>query len=350
MGGVGLNALALTADGSGVQTYIRELLAAVRRLAPALPLHARVQGDVRGLVPAGIDLDARSARVGARRAIAALRPFRDVDVVHSLDVDLPIGQRAPCAITVHDMSVFDAPWAHSRRRAGAERALLTRSIRRADVIIAVSPFTADRVAHHFGRSSVVTMLAPAADMRPAGDQAVETVRARLRLPPRFVLQVATIEPRKDAALLARACADVGVPLVLAGAVRGPVPPGARTLGYVPRDDLAALYGAATIVTYISRYEGFGLPPVEAMACGAPVVASRVGALPDISGLAGSLVDPDDLVGLTARLRELVHDADARAHLAAEGVRAAAGLRWDTTATLTLDVWRELGATDERASA
>jgi glycosyltransferase involved in cell wall biosynthesis len=350
MGAVGLNALALTADGSGVQTYIRELLAAVRRVAPGLHMQARIQGAVGDQLPTGVDIDARSARAGARRAAAGLRPFRGVDVVHGLDVDLPLGQSSPCAITVHDLSVFDTPWAHSRRRTAVERALLARSIRRADVIVAVSPFTAERVAQRFGRSSTVTLLGPAGDMRPAAPADVTALRARLRLPPRFVLQVATVEPRKDTALLAQACADLDTPLVLAGAIRGPVPSGAHTLGYVPRADLAALYGAATVVAYISRYEGFGLPPVEAMACGAPVVASRVGALTDIPGLGAGLVEVGDLDALTARLRELLHDDGARSQLATEGVRAAAGLRWDDAARTTVGIWRDLGATDERAVA
>jgi len=168
------------------------------------------------------------------------------------------------------------------------------------------------------------------------------VRLRYDLPSRFVLCVATIEPRKDVATLATACRDVGVPLVIAGAARTTAPTGAHLLGYVPRSHLPALYGAATVVAYPSIYEGFGLPPVEAMACGAPVVAFRIPPLEESLGDAAVLTPPGDAVELATALRDLLADDEGRRQLAHAGLVRAGALSWSATASATAAAYRHLG--------
>src|SRR5690606_7547096 len=148
---------------------------------------------------------------------------------------------------------------------------------------------------------------------------------------------------KDVGALAEACRAAGVPLVLAGPqAGGPPPPGVRHIGFVPPDDLPALYGAATVVAYPSRYEGFGLPPVEAMASGAAVLATRVGALPEVAGDAAALVPAGDPGRLLAELRDLLADGDRRRELRKLAVERVRGLSWRATASETLDVYRSLG--------
>ncbi|MGI8685803.1 MAG: glycosyltransferase [Acidimicrobiales bacterium] len=136
--------------------------------------------------------------------------------------------------------------------------------------------------------------------------------------------------------LASACRSAGVPLVLAGGTPwgGAVPPGALSLGYVPRDVLPALYGAATVVAYCSKYEGFGLPPLEAMACGAAVVASRVASLPEVLGDAACLVEPGDGDVLAGTLRRLFADDEERVALGLAASKRATGFSWLATAAGT----------------
>jgi glycosyltransferase involved in cell wall biosynthesis len=341
------NALPLRPQTGGVGTYIRELLRELPS-ATSATLVAAVEAGAVGEVPPGVTPAPQPERSGIRRAVAGARGFGPCDLVHGLDVDLPLLRRTsqgPSVATVHDLSIFDVAWAFPRHRVIGERAIVRASLRRADTVIAVSDFTAERLHALIGRDAVVVREAPGSDMAPSSAAAVEAVRTKYQLPERFVLHVGNIEPRKDIDTLVRACQGADVPLLLTGRPLWgtPTPPqGAAALGYVPAEDLPALYGAATLVGYASVYEGFGLPPVEAMACGAAVVTTRVPAVVEVVGDAAATFRPGDVNGLTRLVRELLADDDRRAQLARDGRRAVRTLSWARAAHETVSVYRSLG--------
>ncbi len=305
---------------------------------------ARIQRDAAGELPRGVEARLRPVSHGARRLVEGWRTVRDARLVHGLDVDLPWRCDAPRVATVHDLSVFDVPWAFSRYRAAGERYAVARGVRAADALIAVSRFTADAIGERFGRPATVIHLAPAPEFAPAPPTDRADVIDRYELPDRFVLHVGTVEPRKDVGGLVEACRRLDATLVLAGAVEVEVPASSdvRFLGYVPADDLGPLYGAATVVAYPSRYEGFGLPPIEAMACGAAVVATSVGALPEIVPAGFDLVSPGDLGALTEALRAGLFDEGQRSKLVRLGAEAVGRLSRTDTAAATIEVYRGLG--------
>ena len=337
------NALPLEVSGGGVSTYIRGLLGALVDEIDA-DLVAAVRPEGRHELPSGVMPLVTSDTRGVLRAVAGARGFGPADLFHGLDVDLPLRRTSPTVATVHDMAIFDAPWAFPRLRVAGERVLVRHALHQADVIVAVSSFTAERVSALVGRSSVVVHSAPASEMVPAGDEAIDRVRAHYDLPHRFVLHVGSIEPRKDIGTLAEACLRVGVPLVLTGhSLWGHrAPDGVREIGHVPGSDLPALYGSATLVGYASRYEGFGLPPVEAMACGAAVVSTPVPAVVEVVGDGAATFRPGDVSGLTDTIRELLDDECARVDLARRGAERVRSLTWSATAQGTAAAYRSIG--------
>ncbi len=342
---VGLNATALFEGGSGVQTYVRELLRAIGDLEAGelggCSISAIVDRACAHSVPASIAVRSVRADSGFRRKLVSARPASGCDVVHGLDVDIPwVARGARRIATVHDLSQIDTPWAFGRSGV-LKRRFVEFACRRADTLIAVSAFTAERIRAHFGRDCVIVHEAPRQFLAVPGEDDLVRVRRRFALPEAFVLHLGNLEPRKDLATLAAACRAAEVPLVLAGgAVRTvDVPTGAHAIGYVDDADLAALYGVATVVAYVSRYEGFGLPPIEALACGATVMATRVGALGDVAPTGIAFVPIGDADAQASRLRELFADTDQRGDLARAGLAEVRRLSWSSTALQTAAVWR-----------
>jgi glycosyltransferase involved in cell wall biosynthesis len=275
----------------------------------------------------------------------------------------------PAVVTVHDLSFLRMPEAFPRLQA-RYLALATRvSARRAAVLVAVSEFTRREVVRLLGVPPERVVAIPNGcdpRCRPLPPEDVAALRARLELPERFVLAVGTLQPRKNLAVLLRAFAGlrrgwraedgVAPDLVVAGA------PGwggvdVRTHadalglseclhlpGFVPQEDLPALYNAALCLAMPSRYEGFGLPALEAMACGTAVIVADASSLPEVVGDVGLRVGPDDAAGWTAALRRLSTDEDARRQVAARGPGRAAAFTWRRAAGRLVDVWRDvLGA-------
>jgi glycosyltransferase involved in cell wall biosynthesis len=237
------------------------------------------------------------------------------------------------------------------------------SVRRARQVIAISQNTRrDVVARlHVPAERVQTVYCGVdARFRPLPAVEVEAFRLRKGLPKRFILFLGTIEPRKNVSALIGAFARLitvapsdmsDLHLVVAGA-KGwffdkvfaqveslGLQDRVHFAGYVPEDEKALWYSASTCFCYPSLYEGFGLPPLEAMACGVPVITSAVSSLPEVVGDAGLTVPPDDVAALSAALRQLVVDSSLRAELAYRGRKRAGRFTWTETAKQTVDVYR-----------
>jgi glycosyltransferase involved in cell wall biosynthesis len=280
-----------------------------------------------------------------------------VDILLAPDFVAPPAARARPVVTVHDVSYLTVPQYADPGLRRYLTAAVPRSLRHAAHVVAVSEATRHDIIRYLGlpteRVSVVYNGVDQA-FRPLDAAETSAVRARLDLPPRFVLIVGTLEPRKNHAGLIRAFAhlsaeDPALGLVVSGRrgwLEEPIFAHVRRLGLeervrflgpVPDVDLPALYNLATVFAFPSWYEGFGLPPLEAMACGTPVVTSTGGALPEVCGPAALIVEPGDEAGLATALRRLLHDDSLRASLRQRGLEQAARFTWEATARQLFEV-------------
>ena len=244
-------------------------------------------------------------------------------------------------VVIHDAAALRHPEAYSTAYVRYQRALLPALARRARAVITVSEFSRGELVEVLGVSPDRITVIPEGvgeRFRPGTDRTAALGRYGLDRP--YALAVGTVSERKNLALLARAAQALrgrGIELVLAGSDRGylrgaeaPI----RRLGYVPDELLPGLYAGARALAMPSRYEGFGLPCLEAMACGTPVVAAAAGALPETVGAAGLLVDPDDPEAFAEALLTAACEPATRERLVGAGLRRAAGYRWTRTAELT----------------
>ncbi len=267
----------------------------------------------------------------------------------------------PTVLTVHDLIFAHLPEHHKPLNRWYLNLALPLYCRRASHVIAVSEFTRQDLIASYGLSAdKVTVVYEAADPQfvPQPTPRVERARARYGLPPRYLLAVGTLEPRKNLARLLTAFEALHAEgltdaLVLVGRrgwllddfdtrlAQSPARPAVLFPGYIPDDDLPALYAGAQALAFPSLYEGFGLPVLEAMACGTPVAASQASSIPEIGGDAALYFDPRDVDALTATLRRLLREADLCADLRARGLAQATRFSWARAARETERVYRQV---------
>jgi glycosyltransferase involved in cell wall biosynthesis len=252
----------------------------------------------------------------------------------------PVASRRT-VVVVHDAAALRYPEAYSSVYVAYQRVMLPLIARRARRVITVSEFSKGELVELLGvRPERVTVIPEGVEerFRPGVDTAA--ARARYGLARPYVLVVGTISERKNLAALelaTRALAERGVEIVVAGSDRPYLHAssvGLRRLGYVADPDLPALYVGARALAMPSQYEGFGLPCLEAMACGTPVVAAAAGGLPETVGDAGLLVDPRDGGSFADALLAAACDEEERERLADAGRRRASAYSWNRTAALT----------------
>jgi glycosyltransferase involved in cell wall biosynthesis len=240
-------------------------------------------------------------------------------------------------VIVHDVAPFVGDW-YSPAYARWHRAVLSRVAVRAKRVLTESGFVRSQLIERLGVDAKrIRVVSPGVDERFASDADRAAARVRHGLSRPYVLAVGTDTPRKNFALLDRVAAPLareGLEVVIAGSTRTYMPTGSygvRSLGYVDESELPGLYAAASALAMPSLYEGFGLPCLEAMACGTPVVASDRAALPETCGDAALLVDPEDGDAFAAALLDAAAPSPTRDRLVAAGTQRAERFTWRRTA-------------------
>jgi glycosyltransferase involved in cell wall biosynthesis len=282
--------------------------------------------------------------------------LRGVDLVHGANFVLPPTRRLPRVVTVHDLS----PLAYPRFVRPEVRGFvpeLSWELRHGTVVHTPSRFVREEVLSLLGGEADQVVAIPHGVTVPVEVEAAPQVVADLACRP-FLLALSTLEPRKGVAYLLEALRGLAqrfpeVVLVLAGQpgwqthrwqdlLRDPlVAARVRVLGYVDDRTKAWLLRHATLFVYPSLYEGFGLPVLEALAVGTPVVATTAGAIPEVAGTAACLVPPRSAEALVAALERLLGDETARAALAAAGPARAAGFSWPSSAVRMVELYRQV---------
>ncbi len=289
-----------------------------------------------------------------------------LDVLHSPDFIPPFRRNCKSIITIHDLAFLLYP--HFLTKESARYyGQIDQAVKRTDHIIAVSESTKQDTIRLLGAPEhKITVIYESADpiYRPVNDREIlEQTKSKYHITGDFILFVSTIEPRKNLPTLLKAYRQLldsykaDAKLAVVGR-RGWLSEEVFTLvdelkltsdvlflGRVPVEDLLHLYNTAQLLVQPSFYEGFGLPPLEAMACGTPVVVSNVSSLPEVVGDAGLLVDPEDVLELTVAIWRVLTDEALRAELIAKGLKRAQCFSWEKTALETLELYLRVGQSD-----
>jgi glycosyltransferase involved in cell wall biosynthesis len=294
-------------------------------------------------------------QLGLPRQVRAHR----LDVLHSPHYTMPLRHPARSVVTFCDMTFLLHPDLHQAVKRVFFPAMMRLSARRADRLIAISESTRGDLVRMWGvdRARIAAIpLAAEAGYRPRSPEEIAEICGRHAVHPgSYVLYVGVLEPRKNVDRLVEAFGRVakelpGIDLVIAGR-RGwmydqifaqvealGLHDRVRFTGYVANEDLPALYGGARVFAYPSKYEGFGLPVLEAMSCGTPVVTTNVSSMPEVAGDAAILVEPDDVTGLAAALLRVSGDHVLRDELACRGLARARAFSWERCARETIAVY------------
>ena len=374
---IGLNAhllsLAETYRGAGINWYVYNLLTHLPRVDRDNRYTAFL-GDGRFTSP---ELALKLARLPTSRPVVRIfweqvvQPFalrkERVDLLHALAFVVPLLSPCSSVVTIYDLSFLLYPESFKRFKRFYLGLFTRLSARRARRIIAISESTKRDVVRLLGvppEKVEVVYCGIDEAFRPLAADQVAAFRSKHGLPECFILFVGTIEPRKNVTRLIEAFADLrsfdvtqdrfamsDLRLVIGGAkcwfyqdvfarveelgLEGQV----MFPGYIPVSELPLWYNAAELFVYPSLYEGFGLPPLEAMACGTPVVTANTSSLPEVVDEAGLTVDPLDVEGLAQAMRRVLDDEALRQEMRERGLKRAEGFSWTKTAQETVQVYQ-----------
>ena len=367
---IGLDGLPLTGPKTGVGHYTFELALALAAVAPsnsfelAYPSSAPSVAliDNQRALPANLTIERVPVDLLGKHwwAVGLPRHIRHkgIELFHGTNFDVPLRRRCATVLTIHDLSQLLHPETHPRRSVSRARRRLPLMTRTADAIIVPTESVRREACAQFKVAPDAVFAVPEAarqSFRPMEREESERVRRRLGVQDNFLLAVGTLEPRKNLAILIAAFNEVArsepdLQLVIAGGngwltgplfeaiEKSPYRPSILLTNYLHDHELQALYSTCRAFVYPSIYEGFGLPPLEAMACGAPVIASRIPTLRETLGDAPSFFDPRSVEQLTAALSEIIANDERRAGMSRAGLAQAQKFSWERTAQATLEVY------------
>ena len=367
-----IDAHAIGSHLTGNEVYVRSLLEGFASLDKKSEFIAYT--SVRGAeehVPARI----RTRRVSENPFLRlgmdlALRVRSDAPDLLHVQYTAPLFCPAPIVVSIHDVSYLEHPEFFPASRRIQLRVSVERTVRRAAKILTLSEFSRQGIARSYGLDPDKVAVVPAACseiFRPVARQkAASFVEGRFQIDAPFVLNVGDLQPRKNPLGLIRAfeelvgtCPELPHHLVLVGkdtwysprvhqaAENSPFGNRIHFTGYVDDAELLQLYNACDIFVFPSFYEGFGIPILEAMACGRAVACSNTSAMPEVAGTAAVLFDPHSTEAMMASMRELLRNAELRSRKERLGQQNAARFSWKGTAKQTLDVYYEVAGSRVR---
>ena len=292
-----------------------------------------------------------------------LRFIKELNLVHDPYGIGPLSFKMPFkkVMTIHDLTPTLFPHTFNLAPVLLHKLLLPRTLKTADKIIADSNSTKKDLMNHFNipeEKIRVILLAADEKFKPLSNKEIKEAKQKYSLNFPFILYVGTLEPRKNIPSLIKAVyklkkKNLQYKLVIAGKKGWKYKEIFETInklnlqndvvftGYVSDEDLPALYNAADMFVYPSIYEGFGLPPLEAMACGTPVITSNTSSLPEVVGDAGIMIDPPDVDGLADAMHKVLTDGGLRADMTKKGLERAKIFSWEKCARETLEVYEEV---------
>jgi glycosyltransferase involved in cell wall biosynthesis len=358
---------------TGNEVYVRNLLRAFAELDRESEFYAYISAkDAESWVPKRFRMRQVAGNPWSRLGWDLGRLVREdqPDLLH-VQYTAPLRGTAPIIVTVHDVSFLENPEYFTAMRRAQLRYTVARTVKLAQRVLTVSEFSRDAILRHYDIHPDKVRVVPNAagsDFRVIGrEKAIAAARRQLQIAAPFVLSVGDLQPRKNQIGLIAAFARLMTErpmlkhhLVLAGKETWFAPKVreaaqssgfARRIhftGFVPDRELLELYNACDCFVFPSFYEGFGLPILEAMACGRAVACSKTSAMPEVADGAGLLFDPHDIEDIKRCIEDILVDPELRARKERLGVQRAAYFSWQKSARTTLDVYREV--VEERAGS
>ncbi len=375
---VAINSVAMLSPLTGIGQYAYNLVREMQdlRLAPWLFYGASWSQELRAMTPPGMETAKTMFKHLVPKPYVVKRFLlqqtfsrgvkrHGIELYHEPNF-MSYRFDGPAVVTVHDLSWLRYPETHPADRVREMNRIMPHAMEGAAHVLVDSDFVKREVMAHYGLSEAritTTLLGVSTEFQPQTAEQCAAPLDRYRLQyGRYILAVATLEPRKNLSSLIAAFAQLPdtlkrrYPLVIAGmrgwggsimteSLRNMIAKGeVRLVGYVAQTDLPKLYAGARMFVYPSLYEGFGLPPLEAMACAVPVIASNRASLPEVVGNAGILTEPLDDSRIAQHMRALIEDDALHAHLAKAGRLRARQFTWRKCAMETLAVYRRVLAT------